>query len=118
MLRREVVVAELRTLVIGGLEDAVCLGTELRLLRRLPVDLGQRAERLVGAVAHRRGRDVEPLEHRQHDALGLADEAHEDVLRRDLRVVPLARHRLGGTERFAGLPGELVGVERHGSTSE
>ena len=101
---------------VGRLEHLVRLGAELRLLGGLAVDLGDAGEGLVDPVAHDLGRHADPLEDRQHHALGLAHEGREQVLGRHLGVVGLARERLGGAEGLAGLAGQLVGVERHAFT--
>jgi len=113
VLGGEVVVAEVGALGVGGLEHLIGVRRELGLLGGLPVDLGQTGQGLVRAVADRLGGHADPLEHRQHDALGLADQRGEQVLGCDLRVVPFAGERLRGAERLAGLAGQLVGVERH-----
>ena len=117
VLGREVVVVEPSPLAVGSLEELVRLGRQLRLLRRRPIDLGDACQRLVDAVAHHLGRHAHALEHRQDDALGLAHQRREQVLGRDLAVVPLACQRLGRAEGLAGLAGELVGVEGHGPSS-
>ena len=113
VLGGQVVVAEVGALAVGRLEHLVGVGRELGGLRGLPVHLRERAERLVDPVAHGLRRDAEPLEHREHDALGLAEQRREQVLGRHLAVVALPRERLGGLEGLPGLAGELVRVECH-----
>ncbi len=117
VLGGEVVVAEVAPLAVGRLEHLIGVGRELGGLGRLPVDLRQLGDGLVDPVERRLGRDAETLEHREHDALGLAEERREQVLGRHLGVVALTRQGLRGLEGLAGLPGELVGVERHGCLS-
>ncbi len=118
VLGGQVVVAELGALGIRSLEHRVTVGGQLGLLRGLPVDLGEPRQQLVDPVAHDLARHADALEHGQHHALGLRHEGGEQVLGRDLGVVALPRERLGGTQRFARLVRQLVGVERHTTTSE
>ena len=113
VLGGEVVVAQVRALRVGALEDAESVARHARLLRGLPVHVGLALQRLVDPVADGLGRDTQSLQHRQHDALGLAEKGGEEVLGRDLGVVLLAGQCLGGTDRLTGLAGELVRVERH-----
>src|SRR5262245_7994894 len=118
MLGGEIVVTEVGALLVGGLQRGVCLRRELRLLRGLPVHLGQSRECVGGAIAHDLARHSDALQHREHHALGLADERDEQMLGSDLSMVLLSRQGLGGRERLAGLVRQLVGVERHAFTSE
>ena len=116
MLGGEVVVAEVGALRVGRLEHLVGLGAERRVLGGLAVDLGLAGERLVDAVADDLRRDADPLEDRQHHALGLAHQGGEQVLGGDLGVVLVARQGLRGGEGLSGLAGQLVGVEGHAFT--
>ena len=116
VLGREVVVAEVDALRVSTFEHPVRVGRQLR-LRGLPVDLGKAAQCFLGAVAHDLGRDPESLQHREDHALRLRHQRGQEVLGRDLRVVVVARERLRGAERLSGLPGELVGIDRHARTS-
>ncbi len=75
--------------------------------------LRQAAEGLLEPVAHHLGGHAHPLEHRQHDPLGLAEEGGEQVLGRDLGVAAVPGLLLGGGDRLLGLAGEPVRVERH-----
>ena len=117
MLGREIVVTEVGALSVCRFERRVCVLRELRLLRGLSVHLRESAQQLVHPVAHDLARHADALEHGEDHALGLRDECGEQVLGRDLGVVVLPRQRLGGTQRLAGLVGQLVGVERHVFTS-
>ncbi len=114
VLGRQVVVVQAAALLVRRLEHAVRVGRQRGLLLRA-VHLRELRERLVDAVAQRLRRDAHALEHGQHDTLGLAEEAGEQVLGRDLRVVAVAREGLRGTDGLAGLAGEAVGVQGHGS---
>ena len=62
------------------------------------------------------GATPDPLEDRQHHALGLAEERGEQVLGGDLGVVPLPREALGGADRLLVLRVNLFGssgIGRH-----
>ena len=118
VLGGEVVVAEIGALRVGGLEHR---GTP----RATAAPAARSGRRPAGASASSSstrsrtiaGGDAQALEHGEHHALGLGDQRREHVGGRDLRVVLLARQSLGGAERLTGLARELVGVERHASTS-
>ena len=118
VLGGEVVVAQGGPLGVSGFEGGVRARGQLRLLGGLAVDLGDARQRVVDPVAQGPARDADALEDGEHHALGLREQARQQVLGRDLRVVQLARERLGGAQGLTGLAGELVGIERHASTSE
>ena len=117
VLGGEVVVAEVGPLRIGRLEHLEGVGRQLRLLGGLAVDLGELRQLLVDPVAHDPCGHAETLEYGKHHTLGLRHQCRKHVRGRDLGVVLLARQGLGGAERLTGLARELVGVERHASTS-
>ena len=120
VLGGEVVVAEAGALLRRRPRAAgTRRGDELGLLGGLPVDLGQvrRARRRPGR-ARVLARDADALEHRQDDALGLAEERARAGARASTWLWFCSRARAwAGCEGLARLAGEAVGVERHAATS-
>ena len=84
---REVVVAQLGPLDIGGLEEPERIWGDLGRLGRGPVDLGQFRQRRLDLIADGLGRDADALEHREDHALGLADERGQQMFATHLVVI-------------------------------
>ena len=110
VLGGEVLVGELRPLLVGGVEDLLQLAAHARLAA---VGLGQLADGLVGGVAHASGARPTALEDRQDDALLLAQERRQQVVGGDLGVVLGLGRVDGAADRLLGLLGPAVRVEGH-----
>ena len=110
MFGGEVLVGELRSLLVGGVEDLLQLAAHARLA---PVGLRQLADGVVGGVAHRERREAEALDDREDDALVLPEERRQQVVGSDLGVVLGLGHVDGAADRLLGLLGPTVRVESH-----
>ena len=107
VLGRDVLVAELPHLALGGADDLDKLArTAGRLAAR--AQLGKRVERRTELLAHGAGLDPELAQHGGDDTLLLLEQDREQVLGGRLRVTPLIGQLLGGLQRLLGFDRESV----------
>jgi hypothetical protein len=116
VLGRQVLVVELRALLVGRLEELERGGRERCVAHGRAAHLRPATERFVDANAHRAHVDADALEHAVDDTLGLLEQRAQEVFGRDLGVTGLSAGRLRGADRLLGLACELVGIECHGLT--
>ena len=111
VLGRQVFVGQVLTGDVGVGKDP------LELLAHLggvaAVGTGELGQPLLDLVAQRQGRDPDPLQHRQHDALGLSEQGRQHMVGRELGVTAGGRQVHGGLDRLAGLVGPLLRVDCH-----
>ena len=110
VLGGEVLVAELGALAVGVVEGGLQGPGEPDLRA---VGLGERGDGVVGGVAQRQGLLAHLGEHRQHDALVLAEEGGQQVIGGDLGVRAAPGQLGGGVERLLGLDRPAVRIQRH-----
>ncbi len=85
MFDRHVVVAQPGPLLVGPLQKGADTGVESDLAR--PVDLGQAVEVLIECVAQRQRLDLESLQQRIHQTLGLCQQGPQQVNRSRICVI-------------------------------
>ena len=109
MLGRDVVVAQGLALGVGPVEHLAQRRREVG-LRLRAVDLGDAIEQFVDAIAERARCGAEPLQEREHHALGLRQQHGQEVLGLDQLVVALSRQGLRAGQRLLRFLRESVQV--------
>ena len=110
MLRREVLVVEFATDLVGPVEQRRELAPHPRLAA---VGLGQFRDRFLGGIAQLQGGDAHLLQQRQHDAFFLAEQGQKEVIRRHFGVARRARIGQRDVHRILRFKGPTVRIESH-----
>ncbi len=112
VLHRHVLVLEPLGRTLGRVQQPGQALRDIHLPRRgaRPGDLRASGQRLLCAAAQRAQIGTGLFEHPRHDALGLVEQRHEQMLTVDLGVPQLGRRALRILQRFLGLLGQAVHV--------
>ena len=119
VLGRDVLVAELAHLALGGVQDwASSLEPPAGSAAAPPLSFGSASSAGAERLADGGRVDAELAQHGRDDAAVLLEQHREQVLGRDLRVAALVGEPLGGLERLLGLDRESVLLHLASGSSE
>jgi hypothetical protein len=107
-LARDVLVAELLRLALRALQDVDELGVVVRAGARVPLQLRQQVDGVVGVAADLLDVHGKVLEQLRHERVRLLEQREQEMVRVDLRVPARSRELLRRLDRLLRLDRELV----------